>query len=226
MRVAALVHVSAAIAAFPPAHARAVRNERDQGIAASIRMHVGTGALAGQWSSRQGPAGPLLHADCARAGIVEKDVSGEHVRANQSAPANPTLSLASPSSHSAGHRCPAHPSDKPCRALPNPAESCPSLAFFSWGSASKDRGAQRQRPWLIGPRAVTLAPPKYGRTPYGIRTRLQPWRWRVAREGARQVRHQGGIVGVAVAVAEQGSQTSCSGPTSEIASISVASPSA
>jgi hypothetical protein len=132
MRVAALVRASAAIAAFPPAHARAVRNERARvSLQAFACMSAQVRSLASGRRARPllQPAPPGFHAHCARAGRVERHVSGRHVRANQSAPANPTLSLALPSSHSAGHRCPAHPSD-----TVNPAEPLPVTGLFQLGA--------------------------------------------------------------------------------------------
>jgi hypothetical protein len=75
---------------------------------------------------------------------VEKDVSGEHVRANQSAAANPTLSLALPSSHSAGHRCPAEP--------------CPSLAFFQLGQC--EQGPRRPTAKAVAHWAASRSPSK------------------------------------------------------------------
>ncbi len=153
-------------------------------------MHVGTGALAGQWSSRKGPAATLLppcSTPIAPGRESWRDMSLASRREPTKALQRIQRFVSSPSSHSAGHRCPAHPSDHPCRTLP-------VTGHFQLGQceqAPRRPTAKAVAHWAASrslSKASTVRYPYQATTMAMATTVLSDWR---ARWEARCVRHEG-----------------------------------
>jgi hypothetical protein len=114
-----------------------------------------------------GPCTPLLHTNCARGGNSGETCLWPACESQPKRSSESNVVVSSPSSHPAGHRCPAHPSDNPCCTLP-------VTVLFQLGQCEGEGEQGPRRPTATAGAHWPVSPsPSPSQVKYGIRTSMK-----------------------------------------------------